>query len=114
MQTYPALDERSARILIILLHEQPLASFTEMKRLDDGKCCVCFTDLRDNSEHVLTTAGEFIAWIDTVIKGHCLFPLHALCPACSCLHDDHTLSGQLFRLCLSCQIEIAELGLEEK
>lgn len=113
MQTYPTLDERSARTLVILLYAQPLASFTEMKRIGDGDCCVCFTDLRDHSEQILSTVGDFIEWVDTVIEGQCLTPVHALCPACSCLHGDHNLSGDLFRLCLSCQIEIAELGLEE-
>lgn len=110
MQTYPALDERSARALVVLLYEQPLTAVTVMGRMNDGGFHVCFKDARDGRDHVLLTVGDFIDWIDSVIEGQSLAPVRALCPGCNQPHSDHGLSGQLFELCLQCQVEIAEIG----
>lgn len=111
MQSFPPLDDRSARAITILLYEEPLATVTEMKRMVDDVYRVCFTDARDGHDHVLLTVGDFIDWIDSVIAGRLMPPAHVVCAACSHIHADRDLSGELFVLCISCQVEIAELDI---
>ena len=69
MQSFPPLDERSARAITILLYEEPPATVTEMKRMVGDVYRVCFTDARDGHDHVLLTVGDFIDWIDSIIAG---------------------------------------------
>ena len=95
MESYPPLDERSARAIAILLYDEPLAAVTELKRVETGSYRLRFTDARDGREHVLLTTGDFIDWIDSVIAGRALQPAVAVCSACGKVHGDRNLAGEL-------------------
>ncbi len=105
------MNYSTAQEVAVLLHDEPLAQITELKRIRDDSYRIRFSDRRDGRTHTILEIGQVAAWLDSIIAGRVLVPDYGVCEVCDRLHGERDPAGELRNVCRSCLVELLENGI---